>query len=372
MAITVGQDNSKTNANYYYIAKGATDSETVINKAINDTTDGVVNFEVGIYHISSPIYVYRDDITLKGVSSRADETSGTTIYGFYYTCPEDMMGKVEPKGSRTKTSKSGYIWAWGVNNFKVSDLNFHSDCLGHERKDLPKNVHPLTKPGHAGGPDARNCIVMTACNNCEIYCCRTSPYIYMDFVNSKGGKNNKIHDNVLWVGHAGIQTIREDGTEAYNNEIHIMNNAGLRIYYGDNIDFHNNLICGWQGGQAAMECQGEHKNCKLTYNIIQDAPNLVVVQRQDIVVNDHGQIRHIPPSGTFLVSHNVFWNKDNKPGTIQFGDNDGTNLEITDSSKKNVQYWIKQGYGPQNNKLSDPEPEVYSTMEESYGTAQMT
>ena len=350
MSITVSQNQTRATSGYY-IAAGATDSELVINRAIANTDDGLVNIDVGKYQISTPIFIWRDGITLKGAGISSDLTKGTTIYGTCATCPDDLQSI-----TRSKNSKSAYIWTWQVKNIDISYLNFLSDCTGHDGPTVS-----LTNAGHAGGPTNRECIGLNHTTNVQIHHCYQSKYCYMDFVLSAYNINVEMYNCELWIGHAGYYANWDSKIHCYNNTIHIMTNAAFRISGGSSdVEYDHNYIEGWLGGEAACEVQGLNTRNSFHHNIVVHMDRCTINKVVEIPSSSS------PGTGDFKCYKNVIW----ASGGIDLCD-DGSNIRVTDTNQQNQAYWTPQGYGPQDT-VVNPGPQCNFTMSPTYGKAPLS
>jgi Pectate lyase superfamily protein len=185
-----------------------TDAQSAINNAINSVASGATSsnpgyvlLTAGTYEISAPI-VLKSNVVLKGAGDN------TIIFADGSVCNSE--------------GEPGYIYGSGVSNVDVSNLQFKSSA---------------SKISDGGHGDYRNCIQFRSSSNCKVHDILFTKYLYSDgvrIIKSSGMQvyNCRMHS----VGHDGIQFLSDSANcRAYNNEIDIMVNTGIRVDNGKNI-----------------------------------------------------------------------------------------------------------------------------------------
>lgn len=280
--------------------KGIADghAEDSINAAIQQASAGdTIVIPAGTWTISSGIHLK------SGVSIEGESETTTTIRGTYYTCSSD--------------SDPGYLYGNGVSGFTISHLNFVSTSTGPSANGRTQNKQPIR---------------LKNCKNIEIFSCKNDYWIYNDFLRAGGCDNIIMHDCWIASGHsAGYYTAGSKNCKAYNNDIEVHTNAGLRVDRCQNMEFFNNNIWCKGGGQAAFEIQNNCDGLKMYRNVVWDMAR---------TYSGHWVVQNLGGTGKMEFYENVYWNSPAGVGRgVQSRDNK------IDPSLRSLTYWNALGYG---------------------------
>jgi parallel beta-helix repeat protein len=262
-----------------------------INKAV--ATSQVVVLNAGTYKISAPI-VLKSGTILKGVGDK------TIIYAASGVC--------------NSGSAEGYIVGNSVKNVEISGLQFKSAASG-------------TKDGGHG--EARNCIRLRSCTNVKIHDVLFQNFLYNDGIRDSGSNNLQIYNCRINAGHDGICFYKSKNSRAYNNNIIIRTNTGVRVYSASNTQLDHNTFSGLtNSGWCCTEMEGSLSGIKINNNIFHDYKGSA----------GNAAVQPYSASGSALITDNVLWNV----GGIKFG---SSKNNIINPQQKSVSYWIGRGYG---------------------------
>jgi hypothetical protein len=113
-------------------------------------------------------------------------------------------------------------------------------------------------PKVSKGDGYYNVIYFTNCNNVKVY------NMYMhdglgDGLRIKYGQNIQFYNNKIYkLGHDGLFAIQCQKVEAWNNRITCRTNSGLRIWNSNHVKFHDNVIDSfyhWSAGGSAIQIE---------------------------------------------------------------------------------------------------------------------
>jgi hypothetical protein len=113
-------------------------------------------------------------------------------------------------------------------------------------------------PKVSKGDGYYNVIYFTNCNNVKVY------NMYMhdglgDGLRIKYGQNIQFYNNKIYkLGHDGLFAIQCQNVEAWNNRITCRTNSGLRIWNSNHVKFHDNVIDSfyhWSAGGSAVQIE---------------------------------------------------------------------------------------------------------------------
>ena len=113
-------------------------------------------------------------------------------------------------------------------------------------------------PKVSKGDGYYNVIYFTNCNNVKVY------NMYMhdglgDGLRIKYGQNIQFYNNKIYkLGHDGLFAIQCQKVEAWNNRITCRTNSGLRIWNSNHVKFHHNVIDSfyhWSAGGSAIQIE---------------------------------------------------------------------------------------------------------------------
>ena len=277
-------------------SSNSTDMSGAINTAINNCNPGdSVVLNPGVYFINSPI-IMRSGISLVG--------NGATI-----KAATDSTGGIA--GSK---DEDGYVRCINIQNVEISGITFLSTAS--EIRD-------------GGAGEGRNCILLTDCTNISIHDCIAQKYLYNDFVECDSSNNVQIYNNVGQSGHDFIEFIDCENCRAYNNDITVQTNTGIRDDGSADIELDHNTFTGVLGtGWCLIEVENEVQNLDIHHNIFHDY--------RGSKGNDVTQPVHA--SGSVSVHDNVIWNV----GEICIGTAQNNIINMPDH---NITNYVNEGYG---------------------------
>ena len=273
-----------------------------INDAINSVATGatpsnpaVVLLTAGTYEINGPINL-KSNVVLKGAGD------DTIIFATDSVC--------------NSAGEPAYIFGSGVSNVEVSDLQFKSSA---------------SEIGDGGHGDFRNCIQLSSSSDCKVHDILFTKYLYSDGVRISKSSGIQVYNcRMHSVGHDGIQFLSDShDCRAYNNDIEIMVNCGIRVDNGNNIELDHNTMSGNYGsGWCCFEMEDSLNKIDIHHNILHDYRGS----------SGNAAVQNVHASGNVNVHDNVLW----KVGAITIGSGSGNVINPSDT---NVASWVAQGYG---------------------------
>jgi len=277
-------------------------AQTAINDAINSVatgatpnSPGVVLLTAGTYEINGPINL-KSNVVLKGAGD------DTIIFATDSVC--------------NSAGEPAYIFGSGVSNAEVSDLQFKSSA---------------SEIGDGGHGDFRNCIQLSSSSDCKVHDILFTKYLYSDGVRISKSSGIQVYNcRMHSAGHDGIEFLSgSHDCHAYNNDIEIMVNCGIRVDNGENIEVDHNTMSGDYGsGWCIFEMEDSLSNINIHNNILHDYHGS----------SGNSAVESVHASGSVSVNNNVLWNV----GSINMGTS--TN-NIVNPSDQNVESWVAKGYG---------------------------
>jgi hypothetical protein len=278
-----------------------TGAQIEINKAINSVASGATSsnpgyvlLTAGTYKLTGPV-ILKSNVVLKGAGD------STIIYADSSVC--------------NSNSAPGYIMGTGVSNVEVCNLQFRSSA---------------TKIGDGGYGEYRNCIWATSSSNWKIHDILVTPYHYNDGVKILKSTGMQVYNCRIRSGHDGIEFLSDSsGCRAYNNDIDITVNTGIRVDNGKNVELDHNTLYGNHGsGWCVFEMESSLSNINIHHNILHDYRGS----------SGSAAVQPVHASGSVNFHDNVLWSV----GPISMGSGSGN---IISPSNKNVANWVAQGYG---------------------------
>jgi hypothetical protein len=281
-------------------ATSITDAQTSINSAINSvaagatsSNPGYVLLNAGTYNISGSIRL-KSNVVLKGAGD------STIIFANGSVC--------------TSNGAPAYIYGLNISNIEICNLQFQSTARGPQ------------DGGHNGG---RFCINLNSANNSTVHDILFTPYLYCDGVRVETGSNITVYNCRTRTGHDGISfLLGSSNCRAYNNDIDIRVNTGIRVRDAKGIRLDHNIFYGLHGSGWCCTEMEENISAEIDHNIFHNY--------RGSSGNAAVQPRHA--NGSVSVHDNVLWNV----GKISMGLGPGN---IMDPSDKNVNDWVLKGYG---------------------------
>ena len=283
------------------VSPSGASAETAINSAINSAASGAtasspgyVILTAGTYKISSPIKL-KSNVVLKGAGD------STIIYAGSSVC--------------NSASAPGYVYASGVSNAEVSNLQFDSAA---------------SKIGDGGHGNYRNCVRIVKSSNIKVHDIFFSTYLYGDGVRVSASSGVNIYNCRINSGHDGISFLSgTSNSRAYNNEIDIRVNTGIRADSCKNIEIDHNTFYGLHNsGWCCTEMEGSLSGIKIHDNIFHDYQGS----------SGNAAVQPVHASGSVSVYNNVLW----KVGGIKYGTASDNTISPSVTS---VSSWVKNGYG---------------------------
>jgi hypothetical protein len=276
-------------------------AQTEINNAINTVASGATSnnpghviLTTGTYQISKPI-ILKSNVILQGAGDN------TIIFATGSVC--------------NSAKEPAYIYGSGVSNVEVSDLQFKSTAKG---------------TGDGGHGDYRNCIKFSSSTNCKVHDCLFQYYLYCDCVRVVMSSGIQIYNCCMRSGHDGIQFLSgSSNCRAYNNDIDIRVNTGIRADNSKNIEIDHNTFYGLhKSGWCCTEMENTLSGIKIHHNIFHDYQGS----------SGSAAVQPVHASGSVSVYNNILWNV----GPIKMGE---TSNNIINAPNKNVSSWVAKGYG---------------------------
>jgi hypothetical protein len=174
-------------------------------------------------------------------------------------------------------------------------------------------------PKVSKGKGYYNVIYFTNCNNVKVY------NMYMhdglgDGLRIKYGNNIQFYNNRIYkLGHDGLFAIQCQNVEAWKNIITCRTNSGLRIWNSNHVKFHDNVIDSfyhWSAGGSAIQIEksaGVMDDIEIYDNTISNTygPGIWIFNYDTSATKDKGKNVHI--------YHNVFYGSGTNPSITWVG-----------------------------------------------------
>jgi hypothetical protein len=279
-----------------------TGAQTAINSAINSVASGATSSNPGYVLLTAGTYKISGPITLKSNVILKGAGDSTIIFADGSVC--------------NSAGAPAYIFGSGVSNVEISGLQFKSTA---------------SKIGDGGHGDYRNCIKFSSSSNCKVHDILFTKYLYSDGVRIAKSSGIQVYNcSMHSVGHDGIQFLSgSHDCRAFNNDIDIMVNNGIRVDNGKNIELdHNTMYGNYGSGWCCFEMENSLSNINIHHNILHDYRGS----------SGNAAVQPVHASGSVSVHDNVLW----KVGPISIGSGSGN---IVNPSDKNVANWVAKGYG---------------------------
>jgi hypothetical protein len=279
-----------------------TDAQTAINSAINSVASGATSSNPGCVLLTAGTYKISGSITLKSNVILKGAGDSTIIFADGSVC--------------NSAGSPAYIFGSGVSNVEISGLQFKSTA---------------SKIGDGGHGDYRNCVKFSSSSSCRVHDILFTKYLYSDGVRISKSSGMQVYNcRMHSVGHDGIQFLSDShDCRAYNNDIDIMVNTGIRVDNGKSIELdHNTMYGNYGSGWCCFEMESSLSNINIHHNILHDYRGS----------SGNAAVQPVHASGSVSVHDNVLWNV----GPISIGSGSGN---IINPSNKNVAYWVTRGYG---------------------------
>ncbi len=284
----------------YHVGPGQTyngTTQATINQAIKAAQAGdTVYLHAATYNITSPIFA-KSGITLRG------DGNSTVIHA----AGDNVCN------SETETG-SAYILCNDVSNVTICYLRFTSTA--NDKND-------------GGHGDGRNCIEFRRASGCTVHHVTFTRWLWNDAVRIRGSSNMTVHNCQIDAAHDGISFFKTKGGRAYNNNISVQINNGIRTDGAENIEIDHNTFTSTPalGGWCCVQIQNAPKNINIHHNIFHDTAGKIGVAPYSF-------------SGSNISVHdNIFWNC-SEPIKVGSSSNNTIN-----PSNKTVSYWVSRGYG---------------------------
>ncbi len=247
----------------------------------------------GTYKISGPILL-KSNVVLRGAGD------STIIYASGSVCNSE--------------GAPGYVFGSGVSNVEVSKMQFQSSAAG-------------TSDGGHGA--YRNCIQFRSSSNCKVHDILFKYYLYSDGVRISKSSGMSVYNCRIGAGHDGICFYSTKNSRAYNNDIDIRTNTGIRVDGCTNVELDRNTFYGLHGsGWCCTEMESSLSGINIHHNIFHDYKGS----------SGSAAVQPVHASGSVSVHDNVLWNV----GSIAFG---ASSNNIINPSDRNVANWVAKGYG---------------------------
>jgi len=174
-------------------------------------------------------------------------------------------------------------------------------------------------PKVSKGKGYYNVIYFTNCNNVKVY------NMYMhdglgDGLRIKYGNNIQFYNNRIYkLGHDGLFAIQCQNVEAWKNRITCRTNSGLRVWNSNHVKFHDNVIDSfyhWSAGGSAIQIEksaGVMDDIEIYDNTISNTygPGIWIFNYDTSATKDKGKNVHI--------YHNVFYGSGTNPSITWVG-----------------------------------------------------
>jgi PKD repeat protein len=291
-------------------------AQTVINNAINSVASGATSSNPGVVLLTAGTYKITGSIILKSNVMLKGAGDSTIIYADGSVCNSE--------------GAPGYVYGSGVSNVEVSSLQFQSSAAG---------------TGDGGHGDYRNCIKLSSSSNCKIHDILFKYYLYCDGVRTSGCSGITVYNCRIGAGHDGICFFNTKNSRAYNNDIDIRTNTGIRVDGCTNVELDHNTFYGLHNsGWCCTEMESSLSGINIHHNIFHDYSGSA----------GNAAVQPVHASGSVSVHDNVLWNV----GSIAFGTSSNN---IINPSDRNVANWVAKGYGYGSiSNPTDQEPPVAS------------
>lgn len=277
-----------------------TNAQNAINSAINSiasgatsSTPGCVLLTAGTYNINAPITL-KSNVLLKGAGD------STIIFAGSSVC--------------NSAGAPAYIFGSGVSNVEVCNLQFKSTASG---------------PGDGGHGEYRNCIQLSSASNSAIHDILFTPYLYNDGVRIGKSTNINVYNSRIRSGHDGIEFLSgSSNCRAYNNDIDIRVNTGIRVDNGKGMRLDHNTFYGLHNSGWCCTEMEDQVQVEIDHNIFHDYKGS----------SGSAAVQPVHATGSVSVHNNVLWNV----GGILMGSGSGN---VINPSDQNVVDWVSQRYG---------------------------
>jgi hypothetical protein len=277
-----------------------TGAQTAINSAINSVASGATSsnpgcvlLTAGTYKISGPI-ILKSNVVLKGAGD------STIILADGSVC--------------NSAGAPAYIFGSGVSNVEICNLQFKSAAKG---------------TGDGGHGDYRNCIKLSSASNSAVHDILFTPNHYGDSVRISKSSNIKVYNCRIRSGHDGISFLSgSSNCRAYNNDIDIRVNTGIRVDNGKGIRLDHNTFYGLHGSGWCCTEMENTVQVEIDHNIFHDYRGS----------SGSAAVQPVHAKGSVSVHDNVLWNV----GGISMGSGSGN---VINPSNRNVEDWVAKGYG---------------------------
>lgn len=230
-----------------------------------------------------------------------------------------LKANADTGGSLGGTNHDGWLYCNGLKNVEICNMTLISSATG------------ISEGGHG---NTRNCIMLNDCKEIKIHDIVVEKFVYNDFVRCRNGYHIYIYNNSGQCGHDFVEFLASNNCEAFNNDIVIQTNCGIRLYNAKNIKLHHNIITGVGGsGWCIFEIESNVENCEIYNNICHDfrgSSGSFVTQAV------HASVRNLK------VYDNVIWNC----GSIASGESSNNIINPADLVIEN---WMSKGYGIKSN-----------------------
>jgi hypothetical protein len=199
-------------------------------------------------------------------------------------------------------------------NVEVYNLQFQSTASGS---------------GDGGHSEYRNCIQLKSASNSAIHDILFTPYLYNDCVRIIGSTDINVYNCKISAGHDGIQFLSgSSNCRAYNNDIDIRVNTGIRVDNGNGMRLDHNTFYGLHGSGWCCTEMEDIVQVEIDHNIFHDYQGS----------SGNAAVQPVHASGSVSVHDNVLWNV----GEISMGSGPGN---IINPSDRNAENWMAKGYG---------------------------
>ena len=283
-----------------------TGASTVMVSPSQSINDAISSAQLGdTVCLTSGTYQLVDKIIMKSGIHLTGESAANTII----RAGPDTGGSVSGKTS------DGWIYCKGLTDIEISNLTFTSTASS-------------TKDGGLG--ETRNCILLSGCTNVKIHDNQIIKYVYNDFVKCHSGNNIQVYDNSGQCGHDFVEFLSETkNSRAYNNNIVVQTNTGVRCDGASNIELDHNTLTGAGGtGWCLLEMENSLSNINIHHNIMHDFKGS----------SNSYAVAPVTVSGSVSVNNNVLWGV----GSIAYGTTKDNNIDPADRS---IPSWVAKGYG---------------------------
>jgi hypothetical protein len=277
-----------------------TDAQIAINSAIDSAASGATSSNPGCVHLTAGTYKINGSINLKSNVVVEGAGDSTIILADDSVC--------------NSAEAPAYIFGSGVSNVEVRNLQFQSTASG---------------PGDGGRGNYRNCIQLSSASNSAVHDILFTPHLYNDCVRIVKSANIDIYNCRIRAGHDGVEFLSgSSNCRAYNNNIDISVNTGIRVDNGKSIRLDHNTFYGQHGSGWCCTEMEDTVQVEIDHNIFHDYHGS----------SGSAAVQPVHASGSVSVHDNVLWNV----GGISMGSGSGNTIN---PSNNNIANWVAQGYG---------------------------